>query len=223
MASKRRPKTEAPVEPPKPAPRAGASAAIARIAEVIAYYRPLGFFAREPETSSERLAEDLADRPDEWQGPLREWKPDADDPAAFADLSVLGHDPHRVFRLESWEILLATEARDNGYAHCPTYADVVARLARISAHRFRLSSGKEKGGAMTIEVDGEPKRIKFRRDGKALSLDFLEALDAAIEPTGHGFAFVSNRFCQGYIVLLSHEERDRLARERRWAYFTLAS
>jgi hypothetical protein len=192
-----------------------------RIEETLAYFRPLGFFAPQAALALPELARELADRPDAWQGPLREWELYEGDPVAFCDLSVLAHDPDRVWRLESWEYLFAAYARKCGYAHCRNYAEVVSNLARISAHRFELSCEREKAGTMTVKVDGQPKRIAFRRDGKVFSVDFLTKLNEAIGATGHEFAFVSSQRCTGYVVLLASELRERLSRERGWEYFSL--
>jgi hypothetical protein len=155
-----------------------------QIEDTLACFRPLGFFAPQAALPLPRLARELADRPDAWQGPLCEWEPEEDDPVAFRDLSVLVHDPSRVWRLEWWEYLLAVYSRKNGYAYCRNYAEVVANLARISAHRFALSCEQERGGALTVNMDGQSKRVKFQRDGQVFSTDFLTNLNQAIGATG---------------------------------------
>lgn len=192
-----------------------------QIEETLAYFRPLGFFTAQADLPLAQLARELSDRPDAWQGPLGEWEPEEDDPVAFRDLSVLANDPSRVWRLESWEYLLAAYARKNGYAYCRNYAEVVSNLARISAHRLELSCEQEKGGTMTVKVDGQSKRIKFRRDGQVFATDFLSKLNEAIRATGHELAFVSSERCSGYIVLLPFDLRERLSRERAWEYYSL--
>jgi hypothetical protein len=195
---------------------------IKEIEETIAAFRPMGFFGTEGKRSNAELAKDLAERPDEWQGPLLEYEPDAEDPAAFRDLGVLVHDSERVWRLESWEVLLNySYAKKNGYACCRNYTEVLKNLVRLCAHRFKLSCTEARGGTMTLKIGRRTQRIQFRTDGGVFSTDFLAKVNEVLADTGHEFVLVSNRFCQGYLLLISHEEKARLQRERSWEWWPL--
>ncbi len=188
------------------------------IAEVVTTFRKLGFFCDDERTPLQ-LARDLAQRADDWWGPLSDFDADADDPRCFSDLAVLRHDASRVWRLESWEILFDRKRTlAEGYAYCRDYGEVMTHLSVLSAHAFRLSGEAATGGRITALLNGKSCPIRFRRDGKVLSTDFLAKVNEAIQSSGHEFVLVSNRFCCGFILLLSTDTKNRLRVERGWEY-----
>ena len=190
------------------------------IAEVVEHFRPLGFFAGQRRAPA-AIARDLAAAEDPWTGPLASHEVGADEPRCFSDLCVLKHDPSRVWRLESWEILFQASAKEQGYAYCRDYGEVMKRLTRLCAHRFRLSGKAVSRGSMKVRFERATRPITFRTDGGAFSPGFLGAVNEVIAPSGQELAFVTSRFCTGFILLLSKEERVRLRVDRGWEFCPL--
>ena len=188
------------------------------IAEVIRVFKPMGFFVGAKPAA---LAKKLAVAPDAWSGPLQSWAPDADEPRCFSDLAVLAHDRSRVWRLESWEILLDKVAKEEGYAFCASWDEVLQQLVKLAAPRLKLR-GTVSGRSAEVSVAGKKHRFGFRTEGKSFSTDFLLKLNRVLAGSGHEFAFVSSRFCTGYVLLLTPAERERLRAERGWEFEPLS-
>jgi hypothetical protein len=187
---------------------------VEEIHAVVTRFRPLGFFAGAGPTDA--LAVDLATREDPWAGPLASWELDPRfEPACFSDLAVLAHDHARVLRLESWERLFDPRVAEIGL-HCRDYGELSGHLGRIAAHRFALL-GRELGpGRLSLVLDGRAHTITHRTSSPSMNPDFIRASNDAIASTGYRFVFLSTRLCSGYLVLLSHEEAERLRGERGW-------
>lgn len=193
------------------------------VARVVQYFRPLGFFRSFGEQPPAKVAEAIGTAPDDWLGPLITWQPNPEEPGGFSDLAVLAHDRSRVWRLESWERLMDRSAKSDGYAYCKTHADVVANLARIGAHRLKLGCADARGGKMTLLVGRRRIPIRFQTDLGVLSRDLIARVNDAIAPFGQEYAFVSSRFCTGYLVLLATAEKRRLATRRHWSFWRVGA
>lgn len=192
----------------------------AEIANTIAFFSPLGFFASYGALSGRALVDAVLERSraDAWAGDLEELELDPGDPRGFADLSVLAMDPARVLRLESWEILFDAAARDEGYAHFRSYRDLVLRLARLAEHRlvFDVPTASRKKNELTLRYAGESHKVRFRTDLAVFSPDVLRAVNEVIVPSGARFVFLTNARCAGFITLLGEDEERRILRARRW-------
>jgi len=186
---------------------------------VVKYFRPMGFFRSLGRATPRAIATELAAIDDTWIGKLTEYSVDPEEPRCFSDLVVLALDRSRVWRLESWEVLLDPYAREQGYAYCKSYAQVLENLARIASHAFALSCTQSRRGTMTLSFARKKHAIRFDVDGGVLSTDFLAKVNEVIAPSGHEYVFVSSRFCNGYIVLLEHAQKRKLASKRQWQYY----
>jgi len=189
------------------------------LTRIVAFFRPLGFFGGLGKSDA-AVVEHILSVDDPWID-LASWAPESTDPRGTADLNVLAFDRARVWRLESYEILFDRRAKAEGYAYCSSYADVVGQLARIAAHRFRLSATGSKRGQLDVTCQRTRRRVTFRTDGQVFSPDVLRAVNEVIAPRDCRFVFVSNRYCTGFVTLLTRDEEARIVGKRRWQLDTL--
>ena len=73
---------------------------------------------------------------------------------------------------------------------------------------------------MTLTLGRRRERIRFQTDLAVLSTDLIACVNEFIAPTGHEYAFITNGYCFGYLVLLSTREKRRLASQRAWSYWS---
>jgi hypothetical protein len=175
----------------------------ASIDAVVERFRPRGFFAG-------MTVDQVVAGGDEWIGPLLGLELVDGDPPGFAELHVLAMDRSRVWRLDSWELLFdEAAAKKNGSTYCRDYGEVVAGVARIAAYavKIELVSVRPK---LVARVHGAERPIAFRRDLKAFSVAFVDGMNRALAGTGHELVFVTNDYCQGFLVVLPDGERARL-------------
>jgi hypothetical protein len=175
---------------------------------VVDFFAPLGF-----DVSVDKLLARSAK--DEWIGSLAQWTPDPGDPPGFSDLNVLAFDPKRVWRLESYEILFDKSAREQGYAYCRSYAEVIERLAKISPFPIRATN-TGKRGELDLVFARRKHRIRFRTDLSVFSTDVLRAVNEVIGPSGYRYAFLGNQYCTGFVVLLSDDDALHIVKRRKW-------
>jgi hypothetical protein len=164
------------------------------IDDVIARFRPLGFFRGMTDDA-------IAAGGDSWAGPIASLEVDPSDPPCFRELYVLALDGTRVWRLDSWELLFDEAAKRSGSSYCRDYGEVVEHVAKIAAYavKIELVSVRPK---LAVRVDGTERSVGFRRDLKAFSVAFVDGMNRALASTGHELVFVSNQYCTGFMAVL---------------------
>lgn len=178
------------------------------LVKAVAFFREIGFFSAFGAKSDEECAEKLL------LAHRSEWDVDLVSGDSYEDAVLLSYDGKRSW-FEDTECDVCQENH--------VYQDVLADWAHVSRGAFRPTLVEEKwaGECGPIEVsftqDGQRRTLTPKWNQDYLDLEILTGINEIIRPSGMEFC------CLGIdqtalVVVLTPEERARIARERGWSF-----
>lgn len=179
------------------------------VMQTAAYFRELGFFAREAGLSDEELATKIEDVY------AAEWGGEFDATSPHADYFILKADADRVW----WQDTEADVCGEN-----KVYEQVLPEWGRISGGSFTPSDitevWEDEEGPVTVEFAQDRRRhlVEPEYVEDYIDMGIITEINELIGPSERRFELADTGDQTAFLICLSSDEKTRLIRERGWKF-----
>ena len=179
------------------------------VTQSAAYFRELGFFAREAGLSDDELATKIE------EAYTVEWGGEFDATSPHADYLLLKADAERVW----WQDTEADVCGEN-----KVYEQVLPEWGRISGGLFTPSDitelWEDEEGPVTVEFTHDRRRHLVEPDyvEDYIDMGVVLQINELIEPSERRFELADTGDQTAFVVCLTSDEKTRLIRDRGWKF-----